>query len=193
MTGPVAASKRRADGADTVCGDPDRGISNDVTRASIMVEPALPAAHGPLSMAVHRALTGPPSGRPARPRSAHPCVIRIPTVSICSWPCACATSCTTGALRASIPPGNGIPTCWVCAPNSSVLFWQACAATSGRSTPTTPRHWKWKRFPSNRSTAPARRTTCATPGPGSRCANTSCTGRCTTSRRAIRTPGRFRG
>ena len=62
MTGPVAASKRRADGADTVCGDPDRGISNDVTRASIMLEPALPAAHGPLSTAVHRALTGPPSG-----------------------------------------------------------------------------------------------------------------------------------
>jgi heme oxygenase-like protein len=57
----VAASKRRADGADTVCGDPDRGISNDVTRASIMLEPALPAAHGPLSTAVHRALTGPPS------------------------------------------------------------------------------------------------------------------------------------
>ena len=33
----------------------------DVTRASITVGPALPAAHGPLSMAVCRALTGPPS------------------------------------------------------------------------------------------------------------------------------------
>ncbi|HWF27200.1 MAG TPA: iron-containing redox enzyme family protein [Mycobacterium sp.] len=33
-----------------------------MTRASITVEPALPEAHGPLSMAVRRALTGPPSG-----------------------------------------------------------------------------------------------------------------------------------
>jgi hypothetical protein len=33
-----------------------------VTRASITVEPVLPAANGPLSMAVRRALTGPPSG-----------------------------------------------------------------------------------------------------------------------------------
>jgi hypothetical protein len=49
-------------GADTVCGDPDRGISHDVTRAFITVEPALPAAHGPLSTAVHRAFAGPPSG-----------------------------------------------------------------------------------------------------------------------------------
>ncbi|BBZ50638.1 iron-containing redox enzyme family protein [Mycobacterium heidelbergense] len=32
-----------------------------MTRASITTEPALPAAHGPLSTAVHRALTGPPS------------------------------------------------------------------------------------------------------------------------------------
>jgi Iron-containing redox enzyme len=32
-----------------------------VTRASITVEPALPAAHGPLSTAVHRALAGPPA------------------------------------------------------------------------------------------------------------------------------------
>jgi hypothetical protein len=37
-------------------------VSTGVTRASITVEPALPAAHGPLSMAVRRALTGPPSG-----------------------------------------------------------------------------------------------------------------------------------
>ena len=37
-------------------------VSTRVTRASITVEPALPAAHGPLSMAVRRALTGPPSG-----------------------------------------------------------------------------------------------------------------------------------
>ncbi len=33
-----------------------------MTHTSITVEPALPAAHGPLSTAVHRALTGPPSG-----------------------------------------------------------------------------------------------------------------------------------
>jgi hypothetical protein len=33
-----------------------------VTHTSITAEPALPAAHGPLSTAVHRALTGPPSG-----------------------------------------------------------------------------------------------------------------------------------
>lgn len=39
-----------------------RVVSTGVTRASITVEPALPAAHGPLSMAVRRALTGPPSG-----------------------------------------------------------------------------------------------------------------------------------
>ncbi|WP_068184716.1 iron-containing redox enzyme family protein [Mycobacterium sp. UM_CSW] len=32
-----------------------------MTRASITVEPALPAAHGPLSTAVHRALAGPPA------------------------------------------------------------------------------------------------------------------------------------
>lgn len=32
-----------------------------VTRASILLEPALPAAHGPLSTAVRRALTGPPA------------------------------------------------------------------------------------------------------------------------------------
>jgi hypothetical protein len=32
-----------------------------VTRASITVEPALPAAHGPLSTAVYRALAGPPA------------------------------------------------------------------------------------------------------------------------------------
>ncbi|CDO85721.1 hypothetical protein BN973_00052 [Mycobacterium triplex] len=62
MTGPVAARKRRADAAETVCGAPLRGIYNDVTRASISVEPALPAAHGPLSTAVRRALAGPPSG-----------------------------------------------------------------------------------------------------------------------------------
>jgi Iron-containing redox enzyme len=37
-------------------------VSTGVTRASITVEPALPPAHGPLSMAVRRALTGPPSG-----------------------------------------------------------------------------------------------------------------------------------
>jgi hypothetical protein len=37
-------------------------VSTGVTRASITVEPALPAAHGPLSMAVRRAVTGPPSG-----------------------------------------------------------------------------------------------------------------------------------
>jgi hypothetical protein len=37
-------------------------MSHDVTRASIGVEPALPAAHGPLSTAVRRALAGPPSG-----------------------------------------------------------------------------------------------------------------------------------
>ena len=36
-------------------------VSTGVTRASTMVEPALPAAHGPLSMAVHRALAGSPS------------------------------------------------------------------------------------------------------------------------------------
>jgi hypothetical protein len=36
-------------------------VPTDVTRASITVEPTLPAAHGPLSMAVRRALTGPPS------------------------------------------------------------------------------------------------------------------------------------
>jgi heme oxygenase-like protein len=48
--------------AHTVCGDSDRGISNDVTRASITLEPALPAAHGPLSTAVQLALAGPPSG-----------------------------------------------------------------------------------------------------------------------------------
>lgn len=36
-------------------------MSNDVTRASISIEPALPAAHGPLSTAVCRALAGPPS------------------------------------------------------------------------------------------------------------------------------------
>ncbi|WP_235616576.1 iron-containing redox enzyme family protein [Mycobacterium montefiorense] len=33
-----------------------------MTQASTTVEPALPAAHGPLSTAVHRALAGPPSG-----------------------------------------------------------------------------------------------------------------------------------
>src|SRR6201993_1736734 len=37
-------------------------VSMGVTRTSIKVEPALPPAHGPLSMAVRRALTGPPSG-----------------------------------------------------------------------------------------------------------------------------------
>jgi hypothetical protein len=36
-------------------------VLTDVTRSSINVEPALPAAHGPLSMAVRSALTGPPS------------------------------------------------------------------------------------------------------------------------------------
>ena len=36
-------------------------VSTGVTRASITIEPALPAAHGPLSTAVRRALTGPPS------------------------------------------------------------------------------------------------------------------------------------
>ena len=41
---------------------------------------------------------------------------------------------------------------------------------------------------SNPSTARVRRITCATPEPGSRCANTSCTGRCITSRKATRTP-----
>lgn len=48
--------------AGTVCGDTDRGTSTNVTSASIMLEPALPAAHGPLSTAVRRALTNPPSG-----------------------------------------------------------------------------------------------------------------------------------
>jgi hypothetical protein len=61
MTGPAAARRGRVDPAATVCGGPVRGINNDVTRV-ISVEPALPAAHGPLSTAVHRALTGPPSG-----------------------------------------------------------------------------------------------------------------------------------
>src|SRR6201993_3353407 len=37
-------------------------VSMGVTRTSIKVEPALPSAHGPLSMAVRCALTGPPSG-----------------------------------------------------------------------------------------------------------------------------------
>src|ERR1700754_5138072 len=32
-----------------------------MTRAQITLEPALPAAHGPLSMAVRRVLTGPPA------------------------------------------------------------------------------------------------------------------------------------
>jgi hypothetical protein len=65
MTGPVAASERvgrQAEAPDTVCGHQDRGITSNVTRASIVLEPALPAAHGPLSTAVRRALAGPPSG-----------------------------------------------------------------------------------------------------------------------------------
>jgi Iron-containing redox enzyme len=37
-------------------------VSMGVTRTSIKVEPALPSAHGPLSMAVRCALTGPQSG-----------------------------------------------------------------------------------------------------------------------------------
>jgi Iron-containing redox enzyme len=36
-------------------------VFTDVTRASLTVEPALPTAHGPLSMAVRCALAGPPS------------------------------------------------------------------------------------------------------------------------------------
>lgn len=37
-------------------------VSHGVTRASTTLEPALPAAHGPLSTAVQLALAGPPSG-----------------------------------------------------------------------------------------------------------------------------------
>src|SRR6201996_4978853 len=37
------------------------GVVAGVTRSSIMTEPVLPAAHGPLSTAVRRALTGPPT------------------------------------------------------------------------------------------------------------------------------------
>ncbi len=37
-------------------------VVTGVTRASITAEPALPTAHGPLSTAVRRALTGPPPG-----------------------------------------------------------------------------------------------------------------------------------
>jgi hypothetical protein len=40
---------------------PDWRVVIGVTRASITAEPALPAAHGPLSTAVRHALTGPPS------------------------------------------------------------------------------------------------------------------------------------
>jgi len=160
-----------------------------VTRAPIIAEPALPAAHGPLSTAVRLALTGPPAydrlariGSGARDSDPYGLDLQLAL-------CMCYELHYRGFA--------GVDPCWEWNPallglrgELERVFLAGVRRDVGPIEPGRTAATEMEALTVEPPAAPGPHIICATTEPGSKCANTSCTVPCITSRRATRTPER---